>query len=70
MFWIFTVEVLYIPIFLCAFTDDECYVTSKEFFYHEGDVTIGAFFPLHIYYTGNKVPGKYLPYSFQDYRVQ
>ena len=70
MFWIFIFGVLYIPNFVCAFTGDKCYGTIKEYTYYEGDVTIGAFFPLHIYYTGNKVPGKYLPYSFQDYRVQ
>ncbi|XP_021010261.1 vomeronasal type-2 receptor 116-like [Mus caroli] len=70
MFWIFTYGLLYIPIFGCAFTDNECYVTSKEFFYHEGDVTIGAFFPLHIFYTGNKIPDKFLPYNFKDYHIQ
>ncbi|XP_034369599.1 vomeronasal type-2 receptor 116-like [Arvicanthis niloticus] len=70
MFWIFTSGLLYIPNFVCAFTDNECYVTSKEYFYHQGDVTIGAFFPLHIFFTANKVPDKYLLYSYQDFRVQ
>ncbi|XP_034369431.1 vomeronasal type-2 receptor 116-like [Arvicanthis niloticus] len=70
MFWIFTFRLLCISKFVCAFTDNECYVTSKEYFYHQGDVTIGAFFPLHNFYIGNKLPGKYLPYSYQDSDVQ
>uniref|UniRef100_A0ABK0L0S3 Vomeronasal 2 receptor, 38 n=1 Tax=Rattus norvegicus TaxID=10116 RepID=A0ABK0L0S3_RAT len=70
MLWIFTFGFLYIPNFLCALTDNECYVTSKDYFYHEGDVTIGAFFPLHILYTGNKVSHKYEPYNLQDLHIQ
>ncbi|XP_052052138.1 vomeronasal type-2 receptor 116-like [Apodemus sylvaticus] len=70
MFWIFILGLLYILSFVCAFRDNECYVTSNDYFYHNGDVTIGAIFPLHIVYTGNKVPDKYVPYSFQDLHIQ
>ena len=70
MFWIFTFGLLYIPNFVCAFTDNECYVITSDYFYHDGDVSIGAFFPLHIAYTGNKVPDKYVPYKFQDVHIQ
>ncbi|XP_052021018.1 vomeronasal type-2 receptor 116-like [Apodemus sylvaticus] len=70
MFCIFVLGLLHIPDFVCAFTDNECYVTIKDYFYHKGDVTIGAFFPLHILYTGNKVPDKYVPYLFQDFHIQ
>jgi vomeronasal 2 receptor len=55
---------------VCAFTDSECYAKSKDNFYHEGDVTISAFFTLHAFYIGNEVPDKYLPYNLQDFRMQ
>ncbi|XP_021010245.1 vomeronasal type-2 receptor 116-like, partial [Mus caroli] len=70
IFWTFVFGLLYILSFVCSFTDNECYVTISEDSYHKGDVTIGTFFPLHIFYTGNKVPHKYLPYAFQDIHIQ
>ncbi|XP_055475352.1 vomeronasal type-2 receptor 116-like [Psammomys obesus] len=70
MFWIFSFGLLYVPNFGCAFTDNECYVRVMEYFYHEGDVTIGAFFPLHIFYTGKKVPHEYVPYHYGDLHIQ
>jgi hypothetical protein len=70
MFRIFTFVFLYFPIFMCAFTDNECYVKSNDYFYHEGDVTIGALFPLHILYTGNTLTDQSFPYNFQDYHIQ
>ena len=70
MFWIFIFGVLYIPNFVCAFTGDKCYGTIKEYTYYEGDVTIGAFFPLHSYYTHDHVPHEIDPYFFQDMFTQ
>ncbi|XP_051018174.1 vomeronasal type-2 receptor 116-like [Acomys russatus] len=70
MFWIHVFGLLYIPSYLYAFTENECYLTIKESFYHEGDVTLGAFLPLHIYYTGSKVPHINVPHAYQDIHVQ
>uniref|UniRef100_A0A3B2W4E6 Vomeronasal 2, receptor 63 n=1 Tax=Mus musculus TaxID=10090 RepID=A0A3B2W4E6_MOUSE len=66
MFWIFIFGVLYIPNFVCAFTGDKCYGKIKEYTYQEGDVTIGAFFPLHSYYTHDHVSHEIELYYFQD----
>ncbi|XP_051005354.1 vomeronasal type-2 receptor 116-like [Acomys russatus] len=70
MFWNFIFIFLYICNFVGAFNDNECYVTIKDYFYHKGDVTIGAFFPLHTLYTGNKVPHKYIPHAFEDIHIK
>ncbi|XP_060231817.1 vomeronasal type-2 receptor 116-like [Meriones unguiculatus] len=56
MFWIFIFWVLYIPNFIWAFSNKGCYVSIEEDFYHQGDMMIGAFFPLHIYYTRGIFP--------------
>ncbi|XP_034366112.1 vomeronasal type-2 receptor 116-like [Arvicanthis niloticus] len=70
IFWILIFGLLYFPNFVCSFTDNECYVTIMEDFYHKGDVTIGTFFPLHIFYTGKNVPHTYVPNAFQDTHIQ
>ncbi|XP_052616435.1 vomeronasal type-2 receptor 116-like [Peromyscus californicus insignis] len=53
-----------------AYSSSECYVKIKEDFHLEGDVVIGAFFPVHTIYTSNKVPHPYIPYYFTDVHIQ
>ncbi|KAL1777711.1 vomeronasal type-2 receptor 116-like, partial [Sigmodon hispidus] len=48
----------------------ECYVKIKEDFHYEGDVMIGAFFPIHIFYTINKLADENLPHHFKDFHLQ
>ncbi|XP_031207746.1 vomeronasal type-2 receptor 116-like [Mastomys coucha] len=48
----------------------KCFYKITEDFHHEGDVVIGAFFPLHTYYTKNKIPHSYLPYYYKDNYLQ
>ncbi|CAH7415011.1 Vmn2r58 [Phodopus roborovskii] len=67
--WIFIIG-LQIPNLVGAYTSSDCYFKIKEDFHHEGDVVIGVFFPIHIVYTGNKVPHEYLPYYFKDFQLQ
>ncbi|XP_059110548.1 vomeronasal type-2 receptor 116-like [Peromyscus eremicus] len=52
-----------------AYSSAECYIRIKEDFHHEGDVTIGVFFPIHTMYTGNKVPHPYLPNVYTDFHI-
>ncbi|XP_052025585.1 vomeronasal type-2 receptor 116-like [Apodemus sylvaticus] len=70
MFWIFILVILYNPNTVCAVTNSNCYTTIKQDFHVKGDVNIGAFFSLHIYYTGNKVPDIKDPYYFKDIHLQ
>nr|XP_042122635.1 vomeronasal type-2 receptor 116-like [Peromyscus maniculatus bairdii] len=53
-----------------AYSSSECYRIIKEDFNHEGDVTIGVFFPVHTMYTVNKVPHPYLPNIYNDFNIQ
>ncbi|XP_051005353.1 vomeronasal type-2 receptor 116-like [Acomys russatus] len=70
MFCIFIFFFLHITYFMCDFTHNECYEMIMEDFYHKGDVTIGAFFPLHYFYTDNNIPHKYVPNAFQDFHIK
>ncbi|XP_055450824.1 vomeronasal type-2 receptor 116-like [Psammomys obesus] len=70
MFWVFFLVLLYILNFGYNFTDNECFVRITDFFHHEGDVKITAFFPLHLFYTGSNIPHHFLPYHFGDLRIQ
>ncbi|XP_076783580.1 vomeronasal type-2 receptor 116-like [Arvicanthis niloticus] len=70
---IFIPWVLNIPKFSSNFITtniSECYYIKREYFHHEGDVVIGAFFPIHTYYTKMKVPHSFLPYYYLDNYVQ
>ncbi|KAL6041977.1 hypothetical protein STEG23_000400, partial [Scotinomys teguina] len=53
-----------------AYSSSECYFRIKEDFHHEGDVVIGAFFPVHTIYTNNKVPHPNVPYYFTDVHIR
>ncbi|XP_005086757.1 vomeronasal type-2 receptor 116-like [Mesocricetus auratus] len=68
--WIFIIGFLLIPNLVGAYSSLECYFKIKEDFHHEGDVVIGVFFPLHIFYTGNKLPHEYLLNYFKDFHIQ
>ncbi|XP_040590654.1 vomeronasal type-2 receptor 116-like [Mesocricetus auratus] len=61
--------ILQIPHLVCAFGDSECYFRVKDF-RRDGNVMIGAFFPLYYYYTANKIPHKILPNHFEDFYLQ
>ncbi|CAH7415057.1 Vmn2r126 [Phodopus roborovskii] len=65
--WIFFNGFLLIPNLVVAYSTDECYYKIKEDFHQEGDVVIGVFFPLHIYYTGMKFSHAYLPHYLKDF---
>ncbi|NP_001098042.1 vomeronasal receptor Vmn2r110 precursor [Mus musculus] len=47
-----------------------CFYKTPEEFHHEGDVVIGAFFPIHTYYSPNKVPHPSVPYKYMDNYLQ
>ncbi|XP_052025198.1 vomeronasal type-2 receptor 116-like [Apodemus sylvaticus] len=71
--WIFIQLILQIPIFFCdfiSFNISKCYYIITEDFHRKGDVVIGAFFPIHTYYTMNKIPHSYLPYYYMDNYLQ
>ncbi|XP_028641398.1 vomeronasal type-2 receptor 116-like [Grammomys surdaster] len=77
MFCVFIPWSMQIPNVECAFQFSECYFRFKENFHCEGDVVIGAFFPLHTFYTANKTPHGnvvnyykdfYLQYKFKNYQ--
>ncbi|XP_032752215.1 vomeronasal type-2 receptor 116-like [Rattus rattus] len=77
MFCVFIPWSMQIPTFECAFQYSECYFRFKENFHYEGDVVIGAFFPLHTFYTANKIAygnvvnyykDFYLKYKFNNYQ--
>nr|XP_006994322.2 vomeronasal type-2 receptor 116-like [Peromyscus maniculatus bairdii] len=67
---IFISCLLQIPYLLWAYNSSECYWRITEEFHHEGDVVIGAFFPLHMIYTGNKLPHATEPYFYTDLHLQ
>ncbi|XP_021077007.1 vomeronasal type-2 receptor 116-like [Mus pahari] len=48
----------------------KCYFKITEDFHHDGDVMIGAFFPLHTFYTEKKRPHSTKPYQYLDNYVQ
>ncbi|ERE74953.1 vomeronasal type-2 receptor, partial [Cricetulus griseus] len=58
-----------IPNLVCAFGNSECYFRIKDFS-HDGNVMIGAFFPLYYYYTNKKIPHKNLPNHYEDLYLQ
>ena len=70
--WIFILWLLQISKFVSAFilNISRCYYIITEEFHHEGDVVIGAFFPLHTYYTGKKMPHPTVPYLYLDNYIQ
>ncbi|XP_052025797.1 vomeronasal type-2 receptor 116-like [Apodemus sylvaticus] len=68
-YWIFISLFLQIPKFVSAFKTSNislCFYKTPEDFHHEGDVVIGAFFPIHTYYSPNKVPHPTIPYQYVD----
>ncbi|XP_015841801.3 vomeronasal type-2 receptor 116-like [Peromyscus maniculatus bairdii] len=67
--WSFIPWILQIPPLMCAFQISECYFSIKDF-RHDGNVMIGAFFPLHYYYTIKKIPHKFLPNHYEDFYLQ
>ena len=69
---IFIFWFLQINKFVSAFTYDisRCYYKISEEFHHEGDVVIGAFFPLHTFYTEKRMPHPTVPYQYLDYHIQ
>lgn len=70
--WIFIFWLLQILKFVSAivFNISRCYYIITEEFHHEGDIVIGAFFPLHTFYTGKKMPHPTLPYQYLDNYIQ
>ncbi|XP_028622271.1 vomeronasal type-2 receptor 116-like [Grammomys surdaster] len=71
--WIFIPWLLQIPKVFSA-TDtvniSKCYYRITEHFHHEGEVMIGAFFPLHTFYTMKEKPHSTLPYQYLDNYIQ
>ncbi|XP_051017855.1 vomeronasal type-2 receptor 116-like [Acomys russatus] len=74
MLLILTFGLLYIPDFVVAFTDNDCYVIIKDGFSREGDVTVGAFFPLHTFTTSKNMPvlkeTQYYQDIFTEYKLK
>ncbi|XP_076783527.1 vomeronasal type-2 receptor 116-like [Arvicanthis niloticus] len=68
--WIFIPLLLQFPNIVFTFNLNMCYYIITEDFHHEGDVRIGAFFPIHTYYTANKIKNSYLLYYYEDYYLQ
>ncbi|NP_001092940.1 vomeronasal 2 receptor 11 [Rattus norvegicus] len=70
--WIFITSFLQTPYLVFTFNLSICYYLITEDFHHEGDLMIGAFFPVHTYYTVNKIPNVQFPniYYYQDYYLQ
>ncbi|XP_036024916.1 vomeronasal type-2 receptor 116-like [Onychomys torridus] len=68
--WIFLPWLLQIPTLLWAYSSSECYFRITEEFHHEGDVVIGAFFPLHTFYTGKTLPDDTKPNFYVDFYLQ
>ncbi|XP_028641399.1 vomeronasal type-2 receptor 116-like isoform X1 [Grammomys surdaster] len=72
-YWVFISWFLQIPKFvstIVAVNISLCFYKTPEDFHHEGDVKIGAFFPIHTYYSPNKVPHSSIPYKYLDNYVQ
>jgi vomeronasal 2 receptor len=46
------------------------YYKISEEFHHEGDVMIGAFFPLHTFHTRKEKPHSTIPYYYLDNKIQ
>ncbi|XP_032750525.1 vomeronasal type-2 receptor 116-like [Rattus rattus] len=72
-YWIFISWFLQIPKFVSSFMTVNislCFYKTPEDFHYEGDVMIGAFFPIHTYYSPNKVPHKTVPYQYMDNYLQ
>ncbi|NP_001098041.1 vomeronasal 2, receptor 109 precursor [Mus musculus] len=68
-YWIFISWFLQIPKLVSAFITMNislCFYKTPEDFHHDGDVMIGAFFPIHTYYTEYKIPHPFLPYQYMD----
>ncbi|XP_060222226.1 vomeronasal type-2 receptor 116-like [Meriones unguiculatus] len=67
---IFILWLLQIPSLVCAFNNNQCYYQIKEDFHREGDAVIGAFFPVHTYYTIQEIPHSHLIGYYEDYYLQ
>ncbi|XP_040589833.1 vomeronasal type-2 receptor 116-like [Mesocricetus auratus] len=68
--WIFVIGFLLIPKLVGTDSIDECYFKVKEDYHHEGNVVIGVFFPLNIFYAGKKFSYVYLPHYLKDFQMQ
>ncbi|XP_031207972.1 vomeronasal type-2 receptor 116-like [Mastomys coucha] len=72
-YWIFISWFLEIPKFVSAFRTmniSMCFYKITEDFHHDGDLMIGAFFPIHTYYTKYKTPHPFIPYQYMDNYLQ
>ncbi|XP_051017151.1 vomeronasal type-2 receptor 116-like [Acomys russatus] len=69
-FCTFILWILQIPNLVYTYSNDECYYRIKEDFHQEGDVVIAAFFPIHTFYTGNKIPHPQMTNYFKDFYLQ
>ncbi|XP_051055452.1 vomeronasal type-2 receptor 116-like [Phodopus roborovskii] len=67
--WSFIPWILQIPNLVCALGDSECFFRIKDF-RHDGNVIIGAFFPLYYFYSAKKIPHKNLPNDYGDLNIQ
>nr|XP_021483618.1 vomeronasal type-2 receptor 116-like [Meriones unguiculatus] len=67
---IFILWLLQIPSLACAFNNNQCYYLIREDFHREGDVVIGAFFPVHTYYIIQEIPHSHLIGYYEDYYLQ
>ena len=67
IFWLLQVPKFFSSI---IFNISRCYYIISEEFHHEGDVVIGAFFPLHTFYTEKRMPHPTVPYQYLDYHIQ
>ncbi|XP_052025735.1 vomeronasal type-2 receptor 116-like [Apodemus sylvaticus] len=70
IFCVFIPWSMQIPSLECAFQYSECYFRIKENFHCEGDVVIGAFFPLHTFYTANKTAYGNVVNYYKDFHLQ
>uniref|UniRef100_A0A8C6IKP9 Vomeronasal 2, receptor 106 n=1 Tax=Mus spicilegus TaxID=10103 RepID=A0A8C6IKP9_MUSSI len=73
LYWTLILWFLQIPKFVSAIMTvniSKCYYKTTEDFHHEGDIMIGAFFPIHTYYSAKKIPHPFLPYYYIDNHIQ
>uniref|UniRef100_A0A8C6II13 Vomeronasal 2, receptor 99 n=1 Tax=Mus spicilegus TaxID=10103 RepID=A0A8C6II13_MUSSI len=70
--WIFIFWFMQINKCVSDFTYNisSCYYKISEEFHHEGDVVIGAFFPLHTFHTRKEKPHSTIPYYYLDNKIQ
>lgn len=55
---------------VCAYNSTECFFKIKEDFHHKGDVDIGVFFPIHTYFTGDKVSHSHVLSYFNKFYLR